>query len=358
MNNQFVLGWGLITAAFFGGATFAWAAESIGGAEIVVNEVKGNLTAGKVVSVLRGDDVYREEGVKTSADSTAKLVLRDNTILTVGPGSFVKLDKFVYDHPGSAGAISLNLTKGTLRFVTGLALKSSYSVTTPTAALGLRGTIFTLEATRIKTTVTLNEGAMDVCMKAFRHKCVILDHPGQQATVTATVVALVPDPLPLLPLGVSWGLFLEPRLRQRTHRQRIRLLLPLMVVLPPQRLLLVPRLALERLLLVPRLALERLLLVPRLALERLLLVPRLALERLRALEHLVGDHLVGEGLDPEDLDPVGRATVKATVTATASARVETTGMATTVTGLAMGMAMGTGTGTVLATAAEMDTEIA
>ena len=47
--------------------------ESIGGAEIVVNEVKGNLTAGKVVSVLRGDDVYREEGVKTSADSTGEL---------------------------------------------------------------------------------------------------------------------------------------------------------------------------------------------------------------------------------------------------------------------------------------------
>jgi hypothetical protein len=131
---------------------------------------------------------------------------------------------------------------------------------------------------------------------------------------------------------------LEPRLRQRTHRQRIRLLLPLMVVLPPQRLLLVPRLALER----------------------LLLVPRLALERLRALEHLVGDHLVGEGLDPEDLVPVDRAMVKVMEMGTAPARVETTGMATTATGMAtvMGMAMVTVTGTVLATAAEMDTEIA
>ena len=125
---------------------------------------------------------------------------------------------------------------------------------------------------------------------------------------------------------------MEPRLRQRTHRQRIRLLLPLMVVLPPQRLLLVPRLALER----------------------LLLVPRLALERLRALEHLVGDHLVGEGLDPEDLVPVDRAMVKVMEMGTAPARVETTGMATTATG----MATVTVTGTVLATAAEMDTEIA
>jgi hypothetical protein len=131
---------------------------------------------------------------------------------------------------------------------------------------------------------------------------------------------------------------LEPRLRQRTHRQRIRLLLPLMVVLPPQRLLLVPRLALERLLLVPRLALERLR-----ALEQ---------DHPVELEHLVGDHLVGEGLDPEDLDPVDRAMVKVMEMGTAPARVETTGMATTATGMAMG------TGTVLATAAEMDTEIA
>ena len=181
MNKQIVLGWGLITAAFFGGATFASAAESIGGAEIVVNEVKGNLTAGKVVTVLRGDDVYRDEGVKTEADSTAKLVLRDKTILTVGPSSTVKLDRFVYAGEGSTGAIAVNLIRGALRFSTGNAAKNSYLITTPTAALGVRGTIFTIEATRAKTLVTLNEGAMDVCMRAFRQRCVVLDHPGRQA---------------------------------------------------------------------------------------------------------------------------------------------------------------------------------
>ena len=170
MNKQIVLGWGLITAAFFGGATFASAAESIGGAEIVVNEVKGNLTAGKVVTVLRGDDVYRDEGVKTEADSTAKLMLRDKTILTVGPSSTVKLDRFVYAGEGSTGAIAVNLIKGALRFSTGNAAKNSYLITTPTAALGVRGTIFTIEATRAKTLVTLNEGAMDVCMRAFRQR--------------------------------------------------------------------------------------------------------------------------------------------------------------------------------------------
>ena len=74
----------------------------------------------------------------------------------------------------------MNLIEGALRFSTGNAAKNSYLITTPTAALGVRGTIFTIEATRAKTLVTLNEGAMDVCMRAFRQRCVVLDHPDQQ----------------------------------------------------------------------------------------------------------------------------------------------------------------------------------
>ena len=282
MNKQIVLGWGLITAAFFGGATFASAAESIGGAEIVVNEVKGNLTAGKVVTVLRGDDVYRDEGVKTEADSTAKLVLRDKTILTVGPSSTVKLDRFVYAGEGSTGAIAVNLIRGALRFSTGNAAKNSYLITTPTAALGVRGTIFTIEATRAKTLVTLNEGEMNVCMRAFRQRCVVLDHPGQQATVTATQVATIADPTSPSVGGILGAIFGAVRGTPAAHAAPAAPAAPVLQVLVP----------------------------------------------------------------------VDRAMVKVMEMGTASAREETTGMATTVTGMAMG------TGTALATAAEMDTEIA
>ena len=112
----------VVAAAFFGWGTSA-SAESIGGAEIVVNEVKGNLAEGRVVAVLRGDDVYRDEGVRTQADSSAKLVLRDNTVLTVGPSFLVKLDRFVYAGEGLSGAIAVNVLKGALRFTTGNATK-------------------------------------------------------------------------------------------------------------------------------------------------------------------------------------------------------------------------------------------
>jgi hypothetical protein len=184
----------VITASFFGGGTSASAQQSIGGAETVVNQVRGDLTAGRVVAVLRGDDVYRDEGVRTGADSTAKLVLRDKTVLSVGPSSSVKLDRFVYAGEGQEGAIAVNLMKGALVFATGNAAKHSYLITTPTAALGVRGTIFRIDATAFKTLVTLEEGAMDVCLRSHKRRCVYLDHPGQQATVTTTQVAVTENP--------------------------------------------------------------------------------------------------------------------------------------------------------------------
>ncbi len=195
----------LAVAALLGGGTSASADESIGGAEIVVNQVKGNLTTGRVVAVLRGDDVYRDEGVRTIADSTAKLVLRDNTVLTVGPSSFVKLDRFVYAGEGQRGAVAVNLVKGALEFTTGNAAKHSYLITTPTAALGVRGTIFRIDATAFKTVVTLEEGAIDVCMRFQSHRCVTLDHPGQQAAVTNSQVAVTADPASAAPGGTTVG---------------------------------------------------------------------------------------------------------------------------------------------------------
>jgi hypothetical protein len=143
----------VILAVSFGAP--ALAAESIGGADLVVNDVKGNLTQGKVVSVLQGDDVYRDEGVRTSVDSTTKLILHDKTVLTVGSSSFVKLDRFVYAGEGQLGAIAVNVVKGSLTFATGNAEKKSYAITTPTAMIGVRGTIFRIEATSAKTRLVL-----------------------------------------------------------------------------------------------------------------------------------------------------------------------------------------------------------
>ena len=171
-----------------GVATSAQADESIGGAKTVVNLVTGDLATGDKIHVVQGDEVFKDEGVRTDADSSARLVLRDNTNLLLGPSSDIKLDRFVYAGPSQPGAIAVNLVKGALRFATGDADKKAYVISTPTATLGVRGTVIKLvAASSIKTFVQLDEGGALVCTrKASKRHCLELTDPGQTVEVSTT----------------------------------------------------------------------------------------------------------------------------------------------------------------------------
>ena len=95
----------------------SWADERIGGAEIIIDGVQGQLSSGSTVPVSQGDGVYRDEGVRTRVDSKARLGLEDQTNVTIGPSSTVKLDRFVYAGAKRPGTIVLNLAEGTCRLV-------------------------------------------------------------------------------------------------------------------------------------------------------------------------------------------------------------------------------------------------
>jgi hypothetical protein len=88
-----------------------------------------------------GTELYANETVRTGNVGRADLVFLDNTNLTVGPTSEVKLDKFVYDRTGSSGKVVLQATRGAFRFVTGSQDHRAYKVETPYGSLGVRGTI-------------------------------------------------------------------------------------------------------------------------------------------------------------------------------------------------------------------------
>jgi hypothetical protein len=166
----------------------ALADDSIGGAKTVVNLVTGDLASGSNVSVVQGDDVYSNEGVQTDADSSARLILRDNTNMLLGPSSSIKLDRFVYAGPSQPGAIAVNLVKGALRFATGDADKKAYVISTPTASLGVRGTILKiLSYGPDRTLVVLDEGGAIVCTRQTTKKhCLEMTEPGQGVEVTVT----------------------------------------------------------------------------------------------------------------------------------------------------------------------------
>jgi hypothetical protein len=105
--------------------------------------------------------VYRDEVVRTGADSTAKLVFLDSTNLGVGPVLRVTLDQFAYVGEVNGQKMAINLAKGVFRFTTGALDKRAYTVST--AAIGVRGTVLDISAASALTRVRLVEGRALVC---------------------------------------------------------------------------------------------------------------------------------------------------------------------------------------------------
>lgn len=129
---------GLASAMLLAVTTVSFADPKIGSAKTTTNDVQGTVD-GQTHKLSTGGDVYSNETVRTGEKSVADLVFIDDTNLSVGPTSEVKLDKFVYDPNGSSGAVVIEATKGAFRFVTGTQDKRAYQIKTPFGTLGIRG---------------------------------------------------------------------------------------------------------------------------------------------------------------------------------------------------------------------------
>jgi hypothetical protein len=161
-------------------ATTSAAEGPIGVAAVVRNTV--SQLEPQVTRIAKGDEVVRNELVRTAADSDARFVLRDDTNLSLGPGSTLRLDRTVFDDP-KAGDIAIKLTSGTFRFITGHSDKEAYEIKTPLATLGVRGTILDVQVLKRRNKVVLVAGAVNVCVPG---KCVDLIHEGDSVTITGS----------------------------------------------------------------------------------------------------------------------------------------------------------------------------
>lgn len=132
-------------------------AENIGVAASVKDEVLGiRVQQQDVLHV--GTGVFHDEVVKTNATSIAQLRFLDKTSLSVGPNSQVTLDKFVYDPNSGVGNVVLQAGRGTFRFITGSQDPRNYSIKTPVATIGVRGTIIHVNFDGTNVTVVLEDG--------------------------------------------------------------------------------------------------------------------------------------------------------------------------------------------------------
>jgi opacity protein-like surface antigen len=171
-----------IVAALWASSTLA-NAEPIGSALRVVRDVKGEINKNPR-PLASGDEVVQDEIIAAASDSQAELQLKDNSKVAVGPGSRLILDKFVYDPGANNNSISFNLVRGAFRFITGVAHKKDYLLTTPTAAISVRGTVFDVYVAADGTTyILLQEGSITACDRGGR--CARLANPCSVVRIAA-----------------------------------------------------------------------------------------------------------------------------------------------------------------------------
>ena len=90
-----------------------------------------------------GDPVYATDTLRTGADGALGVTLRDDTRLSLGPDSEVRIDRYVYA-PGEGGlGMVLKFLRGVAVYVSGRMAKlapDAVRLETPSAIVGVRGT--------------------------------------------------------------------------------------------------------------------------------------------------------------------------------------------------------------------------
>jgi hypothetical protein len=108
----------------------------------------------------------------------------DSTNLSLGANSSITLDRTVFNDERSYRDVTIRMTTGAFRFVTGHSDKNAYKITTGLATIGIRGTILDILAQFGRTIVVLQDGASRVCTLNFQ--CIELTEPGDTAIITSS----------------------------------------------------------------------------------------------------------------------------------------------------------------------------
>jgi hypothetical protein len=125
---------------------FAAAAAAQDAGEI--KTVNGTATVerdGKRLPAKVGMTVKQSDVLVTAADGALGVTMSDNTLLSIGPGSMLAIERYAFDSTTHRGHFDSALRKGTLAVISGKMVKQSpeaMRVRTPSSIMGVRGTEF------------------------------------------------------------------------------------------------------------------------------------------------------------------------------------------------------------------------
>lgn len=94
-----------------------------------------------------GDRLYEKDVLVTAKDATAGLVMRDNATLSLGPGTKLTIERYLFEPEKERVGSLLRVSRGSMAMVSGEIAKlkpDAAQVQTPIFTIGIRGTHFVI----------------------------------------------------------------------------------------------------------------------------------------------------------------------------------------------------------------------
>ena len=138
----------LVALSILAGGLPASAQEIIG----IVRNSAGKATITRERRVLpasEGTKLFTGDTLSTGSDGSLGVILRDDSTLSLGPGSSFVIQNFLFSPAEGKFGLLVRLTRGTMAYLSGLIGKlspESVRIETPTASIGVRGTRFAVKA--------------------------------------------------------------------------------------------------------------------------------------------------------------------------------------------------------------------
>ncbi|MGE5752022.1 MAG: FecR domain-containing protein [Deltaproteobacteria bacterium] len=108
-----------------------------------------NITRGeKVLQAAAGTKLHAGDTLTTGSDGSLGIILRDNSLLSLGPDSQFVLKNFSFTPAEGKIGLLARISKGSMAYVSGLIGKispQSVRFETPVASIGIRGTYFAVK---------------------------------------------------------------------------------------------------------------------------------------------------------------------------------------------------------------------
>ena len=105
---------------------------------------------GATIPAHSGVTVYASDSLRTGNDGRVGVTLADDTQVSIGPRSEVRLDSFVYEPTQGQLGLVLQFIRGTAAYVSGRIAKlapDAVRLETPAAIVGVRGTTVAVRVT-------------------------------------------------------------------------------------------------------------------------------------------------------------------------------------------------------------------